>query len=149
MEVVEVVRRWLALLVSGALARREKLHRAHLGDVESIPCCPMDEKRTPRGFGKCHGEVALLGVVVPLQFQARAAGQVIDVPGRKERALLAFLAMPPGEPRSRDRLCGLLWGDRGDKQAHDRSCRSEWHRQTIVEIANGSAFRMGDLGIRG
>src|SRR5439155_21553757 len=78
MEVVQVVRRWLALLVGGALARREKLHRAHLGDVESIPCCPMDEKRTPRGFGKCHGEVALLGVVVPLQFQARAAGLEVE-----------------------------------------------------------------------
>ncbi len=59
-------------------------------------------------------ELVLLG-----GFQARVAGQPVDVPGRKERALLAFLAMPPGEPRSRDRLCGLLWGDRGDKQAHD------------------------------
>src|SRR5262245_53841202 len=52
-------------------------------------------------------------------FQARAAGQVIDVPGRKERALLALLALAPGEGRSRDRLAGLLWGDRGDKQAGD------------------------------
>src|SRR5262250_3296909 len=60
-------------------------------------------------------------------FQARAAGQVIDVPGRKERALLAFLAMPPGEVRSRDKLCGLLWGDRGDKQAHD-SLKQAVHR---------------------
>ncbi len=25
----------------------------------------------------------------------------------------------------------------------------EWHHQTIVEIANGSAFRMGYLGVRG
>src|SRR6516225_654811 len=60
-------------------------------------------------------------------FQARAAGQVIDVPGRKERALLAFLAMPPGERRSRDKLCGLLWGDRGDKQARD-SLKQAVHR---------------------
>jgi len=60
-------------------------------------------------------------------FQARAAGQVIDVPGRKERALLALLAMPPGELRSRDKLCGLLWGDRGDKQAHD-SLKQALHR---------------------
>ena len=59
-------------------------------------------------------ELVLLG-----GFQARVAGQAIDVPGRKERALLAFLAMPPGEPRSRDKLCGLLWSDRGEKQAHD------------------------------
>src|SRR5262249_41610740 len=59
-------------------------------------------------------ELVLLG-----GFQARAAGQGIDVSGRKERALLAVLAMPPGEPRSRDKLAGLLWSDRGDKQARD------------------------------
>src|SRR5215470_7632146 len=59
-------------------------------------------------------ELVLLG-----GFQVRVAGRVIDVPGRKERALLAFLALPPGERRSRDRLAGLLWGDRGDKQAGD------------------------------
>jgi len=59
-------------------------------------------------------ELVLLG-----GFQARAAGQVIDVSGRKERALLAILAMPPGEPRSRDKLAALLWSDRGDKQARD------------------------------
>ena len=52
-------------------------------------------------------------------FQARVAGQVIDVPGRKERALLALLALPAGERRTRGRLAGLLWGDRGDKQAND------------------------------
>jgi len=59
-------------------------------------------------------EIDLLG-----GFQVRAAGQAIDVPGRKERALLAFLAMPPGEPRSRDKLAGLLWSERGDKQVRD------------------------------
>src|SRR5258708_5718103 len=52
-------------------------------------------------------------------FQARMAGPGVDVPGRTERALLALLALPPGERRPRDRLAGLLWGDRGDKQAGD------------------------------
>ena len=33
--------------------------------------------------------------------------------------MLAFLAMPAGQPRSRDMLCGLLWGDRAEKQARD------------------------------
>src|SRR5262249_50134305 len=59
-------------------------------------------------------ELVLLG-----GFQARAAGQVIDVLGRKERALLAVLAMPPGEWRSREKLAGLLWSDRSEKQARD------------------------------
>jgi TolB-like protein/DNA-binding SARP family transcriptional activator len=53
------------------------------------------------------------------RFQARAAGRVVEVPRRKERALLALLAMPPGERQLRDRLCGLLWSDRGEKQARD------------------------------
>src|SRR5262245_36905971 len=59
-------------------------------------------------------ELALLG-----GFQASAAGHSIDIAGRKERALLAILAMPPGEPRSREKLAGLLWSDRRDKQARD------------------------------
>ena len=37
----------------------------------------------------------------------------------------------------------------GDQEADDRASRGEWHGKTIVEIANGSAFRMGNLGIRG
>jgi hypothetical protein len=37
----------------------------------------------------------------------------------------------------------------GNKEADDRPCRGEWHGKTIVEITNSSAFRMGDLGIRG
>jgi TolB-like protein len=59
-------------------------------------------------------ELLLLG-----GFQARSRGQTIDVSGRKERALLAVLGMPPGEPRSRDKLAALLWSERGDKQARD------------------------------
>ncbi len=59
-------------------------------------------------------EIALFG-----GFQVRAGAQAIEVPGRKERALLAYLAMPPGESRSRDKLAGLLWSDRGDNQARD------------------------------
>jgi hypothetical protein len=40
--------------------------------------------------------------------------------------------------------CGMS----GNKEADDRPCRGEWHGKTIVEIANGSAFRMGYLSIR-
>ncbi len=49
----------------------------------------------------------------------RSGGGVIDLPGQKERALLAVLALRPGANQSRDKLAGLLWGDRGDKQARD------------------------------
>jgi DNA-binding SARP family transcriptional activator len=73
-------------------------------------------------------ELVLLG-----GFQVRAAGQAIDVSGRKERALLAVLAMPPGEQRSRDKLAGLLWSDRGDKQARDSL------KQAVLGCGNHSA----------
>lgn len=59
-------------------------------------------------------EIGLLGA-----FQLRLDGRAIDLPGRRERALLAYLAMPPGEPRSRDKLAGMLWSERGEKQARD------------------------------
>jgi adenylate cyclase len=49
----------------------------------------------------------------------RSSGEVIGLPGQKERALLAVLALRPGASQSRDKLAGLLWGDRGDKQARD------------------------------
>jgi TolB-like protein len=48
-----------------------------------------------------------------------AGGRAIDLPGQKERALLAFLALPPGATHSRDKLASLLWSDRGDPQARD------------------------------
>ncbi|WP_119272266.1 BTAD domain-containing putative transcriptional regulator [Taklimakanibacter deserti] len=59
-------------------------------------------------------EILLLG-----GFQLRKGDQAIDLPGRRERALLAYLAMPAGEARSRDKLASMLWSERGDKQARD------------------------------
>jgi TolB-like protein len=53
-------------------------------------------------------------------FQVRlATGQELDLPGQKDRALLAFLALPAGTAHSRDKLANLLWSDRGDQQARD------------------------------
>src|SRR5215475_6062493 len=57
-------------------------------------------------------EVTLLG-----GFGIKLAGQVVDLPGQKDRALLAILALSPGVVHSRDKLASLLWGDRGDEQA--------------------------------
>ena len=59
-------------------------------------------------------EIDLLGGV-----QARASGSSVAVAGRKERALLAVLALSPGESLARDKLAAMLWSDRGEKQAHD------------------------------
>jgi adenylate cyclase len=44
-------------------------------------------------------------------------GNEVPIKSRKARALLAYLALPPGKPRSREELMALLWSDRDDDQA--------------------------------
>ena len=46
-------------------------------------------------------------------------GRVVDLPGQKDRALLAALALSTGTALSREKLASLLWSDRGDAQARD------------------------------
>jgi TolB-like protein/DNA-binding SARP family transcriptional activator len=43
--------------------------------------------------------------------------QLVSVPSRRRRALLAYLAMQPGYSETRERLATLLWGDVPDRQA--------------------------------
>ena len=45
------------------------------------------------------------------------SGQAVSVPGAKQQALLAYLALNAGKPIRRDRLMTLLWGERFDEQA--------------------------------
>ena len=52
-------------------------------------------------------------------FEIRADGAARDLPGQKDRALLAVLALTPGAAHTRDRLAGLLWSDRADPHARD------------------------------
>ena len=46
-----------------------------------------------------------------------AAGEAVAVPVKKAKALLAYLALHPGRPHSRDKLATLLWGDSEEAQA--------------------------------
>ena len=41
-------------------------------------------------------------------------GKELTLPTRKDRLLLAYLALSGGRPQSRERLAGLLWGDRAE-----------------------------------
>jgi len=67
-------------------------------------------------------------------FKAQIApGQPLEIPTRKTRALLAFLALPTGRAHSRDELANLLWGDRADEQARNSL------RQAIAELGRSLA----------
>src|SRR5215510_4667400 len=72
-------------------------------------------------------------------FELRAAdGRDLTPPGKKLRALIACLALPPGEAWSRERLTALLWGDRDEEQARGSL------RQALAELRR----IMGDETLR-
>jgi DNA-binding SARP family transcriptional activator len=53
-------------------------------------------------------------------FQARAAsGEPLPLPTKKAQALLAYLALRPGQAHPRDKLATLLWGDTAEARARD------------------------------
>ena len=69
----------------------------------------MGHSLWPEGVAMAIAELTLLG-----GFALRlAGGEAIDLPGQKDRALLAFLALHPAG-HTREKLAGLLWSDRGD-----------------------------------
>ncbi len=55
-------------------------------------------------------------------------GGNLALPTRKDRLLLAHLALSGGRPQSRERLAGLLWADRAEAQARDSL------KQALAEI---------------
>lgn len=75
-------------------------------------------------MAEAHGyELALFGDV-----RLRAADGAIVALGRRAKALLAYLALARDRQATRERLCGLLWPDRGEAQARASL------RQCLVEI---------------
>ncbi len=46
-------------------------------------------------------------------------GELLEIVGQKDRALLAYLALSPGVSHGRDKLAALLWSDHGERQARD------------------------------
>jgi DNA-binding SARP family transcriptional activator len=62
-----------------------------------------------------------VGLTLLGDFQARMGGGApLRLRTRKSQALLAYLALPPGQPHSRDKLAALLWGDGSQPQARSR-----------------------------
>ncbi len=62
--------------------------------------------------------MGLLNLALFGGFQGRLGGAApLTLPTRKTRALLAFLALPPGRSHSREKLASLLWGGMREPQA--------------------------------
>ena len=57
-----------------------------------------------------------------------AGGDSLTLSGRKSRALVALLALPPGLGWSRERLTAVLWGDREEELARGSL------RQALAEL---------------
>jgi DNA-binding SARP family transcriptional activator len=62
----------------------------------------------------------------------------LDLPGAKDRALLAYLAASPGVPVPRAKLAALLWGDVPERQSRDSLKQSVWHLRKALD-GNGVA----------
>jgi DNA-binding SARP family transcriptional activator len=63
--------------------------------------------------------VARISLTLLGGFQANLGPDAVTVPTRKAQALLAFLALHPGQSYPREKLATLLWGDTGEVQARD------------------------------
>jgi TolB-like protein/Tfp pilus assembly protein PilF len=73
--------------------------------------------------------LAVLHISLLGGFEARlGSGEALLLKGRKTQALVAYLALSPDHPRSREELVGLLWGDRGEQQARSSL------RQSLSEL---------------
>ena len=75
------------------------------------------------------GVVAALHISLFGGFEARlGSGEALPLKGRKTQALVAYLALTPGEQHTRDELVALLWSDRGEQQARSSL------RQSLSEL---------------
>jgi TolB-like protein/Flp pilus assembly protein TadD len=70
-----------------------------------------------------------------------ASGSEVVLPGQKDRALLAYLAVAPGGPHPRERLAGLLWSLSGELQARDSLKQALLRLRRCFGSANGALLR--------
>jgi len=68
---------------------------------------------------------------------ADALGNEIPIKSKKARALLAYLALPPGKERSREEVIALLWSERGDEQA----------RSSLRQALSGLRKELGEIAV--
>ena len=88
---------------------------------------------------KHDGAAAYLRLMGPLRLTS--GGAAVDISSRRARAVLSYLAMAPDRSATRERLCGLLWSDRGEAQARASL------RQCLLELR--AALSKADLDLLG
>jgi adenylate cyclase len=80
------------------------------------------------------------------RFEARwSDGAPVDLPSKKARAMLAYLAVESGRPHTRDRLAGLLWAETGDERARHnlRQALSAIRRRCgLVIVSRGDSLEL-------
>jgi TolB-like protein/Tfp pilus assembly protein PilF len=87
-------------------------------------------------------EMANLKITLLGGFEMRRAnGAVVDILGQKDRGLLAFLAITSGDTHPRERLAGMLWSERGDRQARDSLKQSLVRLRRYLDTVDYSALR--------
>ena len=62
-------------------------------------------------------------------------GEPVPLSTKKAAALLAYLALHPGQAQARPKLAALLWGDRSEAQARDSL------RQALSLLLQGAVTR--------
>ncbi|PWU17830.1 MAG: hypothetical protein C5B48_15485 [Candidatus Rokuibacteriota bacterium] len=79
-------------------------------------------------------------------FRARLHdGRAIHVRRRKARALLAYLAMRPGEPQAREKLIALLWGEAASARGrHSLRQTLTSLREDLAQWRDSQPFLAGD-----
>lgn len=65
------------------------------------------------------------------------SGASVRLPTRNAKSLLAFLAVQPGQPQSREKLMALLWSERSDKQARHSLNQTLVHLRKAVPETGG------------
>lgn len=90
-----------------------------------------------------------LGLILLGRFSATGpAGLAITVAAKKNRALLAVLALSPGMAATRERLAGLLWGDRPDEQARSSLRQSLAALRKELDDADEAILQVKDDTVR-
>jgi len=107
------------------------------------------QTRTARGGSVATSDVPLLELYLLGRFAATVQGRTLALSTRKDRALLAYLAMAEGRRYSRERLATMLWGEvEGDAKHSLRQSLSAISRAMGEELSSQALWITRDeIGI--